>query len=1232
MKRICRSYTLLLALLALPALPFPVWAQGDADDAFRISRNLYRDAGDYATAAKLFAEFLQNHPTSQHVPQARLLLARSYRRGERCDLAVEAYEDFFRQHPDHIDAAAGRSEQAECLGREGRFLEAARAHANVQRLFPTGEFAVPALLAAADNYVRGQDPAAGARFYNRIVREYPGHAQVHLGRYRLAKLLFAQGQTDEAVRLLAVVAGSEPDPPEAPSALLLSGRIGLFLDDLSRSKGTFEQLRRRFPKAAQADSADLYLASYLYEKGRFKEAAIAFEKARQRVGDPRIKNQVLVGLADAQRQSGRPDLALDQYRPLSQRLEAADPLLPRVRLGLAIALGQTDRVTQAAGLLQELIQGDPSAPESTAGLRELGALYRRRGDYGQAIGWYRRYLEVAGPEAADRNAALFALAQIQTAAGYYEEAVRIYRELVQNAPALAAQAQFGLARAFEQSGLPRLALREFTLYLERFPGHTSQKAARQRVEYLREFTVLDAGSLNRALQQALIDELSGRPREQVLFGLARDLLAHLDMANAVRTFETYVATYGQGARGAEAQYYLAESLFGLARQHRLENRGAAADSLGTLALQELRILAGAATGPWTQKAQLRLVRMEADAAPDSLRLAALEKGYADFLAANAGLDNPHRARALLGLADAQRHRGERQPAKLDTALRTYHILQSQYAESPLRADALFGIGLARARQGGFATAIDSLDRFLRSFPGHPLVPEALFEVGRALLLEGRTREAVARYQELLLAHPTFPQRHSAQLQLAEIHYGQAEYGQVIALLQPLSEDSQDRIGRVRWRLAQAYHRHQRFERALDLYRALAALPGTIWPDSIHFAHGQLLEEMGRADEAIEQYLAVRRAHPESPLGPQGALRAAHLYFVGGDNQKAHDAYRPLLAGTDQARAHGENVLALYRLDRPSNASKAAGAFGKRFKGEAAVPWTARFELEEGLYHLRRKAFDKALKIFRKLDKGGGPSAADGAYHAAMALWEKNQAAPSQEDGARALEALNKFVRTHPESPRSADVHFLLGNYNYQVTRNYLLAAGAYKAVLNGKADASLKQQAVWRLLRSYEKAFEYDEAYRTAQRLLSQFPNHPQKRDVQLSVGILLKEKGQYAKAIAHLESTLEWAQGDQASEAYFYIGQSYQNMGEYRKAIETYYRVSYYGGQGSTAWITNADYQRAHCHEALDERASAIGIYERIVRREGSESPFGSAAQERIEALKQSSFGDRGDRITTPN
>ena len=65
---------------------------------------------------------------------------------------------------------------------------------------------------------------------------------------------------------------------------------------------------------------------------------------------------------------------------------------------------------------------------------------------------------------------------------------------------------------------------------------------------------------------------------------------------------------------------------------------------------------------------------------------------------------------------------------------------------------------------------------------------------------------------------------------------------------------------------------------------------------------------------------------------------------------------------------------------------------------------------------------------------------------------------------------------------------------------------------------------------------------------------------------------------------------------------------------------------------VTNADYQRARCHEALEETASAISIYQRIVQREGGDSPFGAAAHERIEAL-QRGFGDhRAGGNRSPN
>ena len=123
-----------------------------------------------------------------------------------------------------------------------------------------------------------------------------------------------------------------------------------------------------------------------------------------------------------------------------------------------------------------------------------------------------------------------------------------------------------------------------------------------------------------------------------------------------------------------------------------------------------------------------------------------------------------------------------------------------------------------------------------------------------------------------------------------------------------------------------------------------------------------------------------------------------------------------------------------------------------------------------------------------------------------------------------------------------------------------------------------------------------------------------------MELGVILKEKGQYAQAIGHFEALLAQQRLDanDASEARFYIGEAYQNMGEYRKAIEAYYKVSYHGAGGFSQWITSADFQRAKCHESMGEYATAITVYERIVQREGGSTPQGEMAREQITALRR--------------
>ena len=136
-----------------------------------MARNLYRDAGDYATSAELFSEFIRNYPRHRYLSEARFLLARSLARSGRCEQAVPAYEQFYSEHPDHLSIAEAHQERAGCWELLGEFKQAAQAYQSIQRLFPSGDYAALALLKAAINYTTAQEWSLALTSYEALVVE-----------------------------------------------------------------------------------------------------------------------------------------------------------------------------------------------------------------------------------------------------------------------------------------------------------------------------------------------------------------------------------------------------------------------------------------------------------------------------------------------------------------------------------------------------------------------------------------------------------------------------------------------------------------------------------------------------------------------------------------------------------------------------------------------------------------------------------------------------------------------------------------------------------------------------------------------------------------------------------------------------------------------------------------------------------------------------------------------------
>ena len=1236
---------LLSALVCLALFgPAPAWP--DAEDEWKFARNLFRQS-DYATTAQLFTDFIRNHPGHGNAPEARLLLARSYGRSSRCTEAVPAYESFLEYHPEHLSAAEARRERADCLRQLDRFGEAAEAFEEVQRLYSESAYAADALLRAAANYRRAGNPARAVLVYGRVLSEYGRTAAARRGRLQLARMRFAGGDPEAAQDLLSEIWKIAPVSSEAEEALLLSGRIHLFLGRTPAGATAFGQLHRSFPNSARSDSARLVLAAHHLDRGSYDEAVSAYREAARRIRDPGRRARARLGHADALRLSGRHEESLALYEPLSGPGPAPgvdDALRGRAMLGRAIALGQAGRFAASASLFLEIVQSpsgaDPPPPYKAAAVRELGALYRREGDLARARSWFLRYLdeaEMLGPDfpesEVERDLTRLHLAQVYDAGGYHDDAVRLFTELSQASGPVASEAQYGLAAAYDGAGARRLAIAEYGAFLERFPRHPRTSQVRRRLEYLDEYTVTDAEGLALALQQGWVRELTGVPKRQVLLEVARTLREHQDFPGAVRAWGIYAASYPDDPAAPEARFHLADCLYRLARQRRLEGLPAASDSLRALALQEDSLLSEAGAGRWSRLAQLRRVESLADTGPEDQRLRILEDGYAQFLERNPLSEESReaRARALIGLADNRLEAAAGDSALLAGADSVYLQLLAEAPGTRWASHARFGRATVEARRGETGSAISSLTALLPR-AGEGLQPRVLSALGNALARAGRLEEAAARLGELLLAFPNFEDNRKARELLADIHFRLGQPRRAVELLSSLAamDPRGDVDGSLRYRLARAHDLGGNLPAALDLYERLLA-EGAGAADSLQLARGRLLARLDRSDEAIAAFSKVR-----GPLAAAAGLGSADLHFGAQRYGRAWALYEPRIDGEDAgAVSVGRAVICLFELGRTKEAKGRAKGHRERF-GDGGV-WPHLFRLYEGRALLKARRWERARKLFAEVAKeAGGASAREpwardsedllarmasdpagaGAYFAATAVWEQMRAEPSEESTARALEVQSDFASRHPESPFSADIHLRLAGF-HRTLGNLLPSAGAYRRALEApRATRGQRQEAAYELLRCYSRLYQWDDALRVARRIEADFPDHPNRQDVQLEIGYILKETGQYGPAVSRLEEVLEWAKGDDAAEARYYIGQAYQNMNEYRQAIQAFAQVAFHGGDASTNWINSADFQRASCHEQLGEGEQARAIYQRIINREGAGSEYGRAARQRIEAI----------------
>jgi TolA-binding protein len=1187
------------AILAALIVAFGPGVSGQAlqneAEAFEYAQRLLSD-DLYSTAAQEFRRFVLNFPTSERIPQARFRLADAHYQAEEWVRAIETFESFISRHPEHLEVAGAMRNRARSLERTGDHARAGAAFRELHDRFRAGEYAAQDLLSSGSNYDQAGMTAEAESGFKELITRHTSSPLINEASYTLGLVLLRVGRTQEALGYFEAIRSSEREP----DARLEIGRVALAGDDFGRAETVFDDLRKRFPNSRAAEQSYLATAGWYDDREQWSDAAKVYEQARRVLPRNERRQRAVIGLAESLRKSGGEALSL-----YAEFLKAypQSPFVAAARLGLGRAFADRGRyreATEALSLLQEQFPSHPLAWES---FLHLGNVWKGVGDARKALAAYKEGLEQNEPSIIRSHIQLAIGELYRDDLAWFDQAIDELRPLANHDDrGLAASAQFALAKTYEVASRHQTAVREYQLFLERFPDAKQAPEAEKRLMLVRKFATtspVDQPMLVLLSDLAGTTSTTARKVGQYLFN-------HRHYALASEVFEAMAKR--DSLQQSEAWFWAGRSFESLFDKSRIE--GTTHEPYEDRARAAYSEVLKAPNNEWSDDAAVRLVELDhVEGLVDTAAAACLLSAYERL----AKLYPKSDLRPFMVLRRADAHFAMGSLEQTTEALTLYRTVIGRYPGSVASERATYGVGRCLAQQQAYAEAENVLRDFLFTYPGSTLASQVRFQLGVILLERGFVRSATDEFAQLLEAPSSLALDKSGRVLLAECYYRQEHFSKAIEIdEQLLARDPGPDVWR---RLAASHKRSGNHNRALSVYLDFERrFPDYGAVDTVAFDRASLLAEMGRPDEAIAAFDRFTRTYKTSRLVPGATRAVADLQYNAGHYDQAWSAYNKMPESALDIDAQGRRVVSLFRLDRIKAATKEGKSFAKKHKN--AKEWNARFAIEEGRFQLRANHPKNAQKILAKVseDFKGTDAVADAEYYLIKALSRGGNSEAH-------FTALVRFVKNHDNSPHWSSANLELAAI-YSRDEDYAGASRAYLNALNNGLSSDQRPAVFEKLYKTHRNLRLYDSAVGYARDLVQSYPSHALAREARIQIGDLLKEKGAHVEAIDELSPVLKDLSGDDWSIAQNIIAESHQLMGDYDGALREYLKLVY-NHQGSANWIATAHMGRARSFEAQERQAEAIAELEKIRAKFGATSAFGLQAGNMIDRLRL----DRGAR-----
>ena len=1202
----------------LSLFSFPVLAQDSKENAdFKLAVNLYNDKL-YDLALEQFSAFINLYPNTTQGVEAHFYLGLTQSKLGKHDDARFTFQNFALAYSDNSKAPEAWMNAAEEYAAMKNEREAAMAFERVKTFHPKSKFAPIALSKAADYYERLGDKENTNRVLRMLTQEYTT-VEVLPARLRIAEMLNAEGQYEQARQECKRVADITNDAPLKARALLLLGQSLVGLGKTSEAEEAFSDVINNF-KSTQSYSRALFTLGVLKNLAGNTDDAMAIWKllAEDSVKAPKqLRQDAYIEMAEANNRVRLYPRALFLFERAN---EVRGLRNGEVLYKAGIAAEQTGDLAKAAQCYSRALNDSVGSTDRRAlivGAYKAAKITKNYAEAVRLVNYYRQQFSsdanlprllvegatIANTELNDPKTSIdfcewlrehypasewiddaaFELGQARIKAGDVDGAIDAFENLQRRYPSSEfvadAQKQIRLIKAFDQrnkdASLQKLALLIGDVIAQKSKGNLAYRLAEIYFFDLKDYN-LATGQYAYALSVDLEDAL--RPSAWLKQAQSYELLALKEGKTSVRGKE-----------------YISKAI-------------AFYDSLVT------HFPAGELTD-------------QAVVAAFTLRLQLTEKAEdlrtlgTEFLSKSSGAHG--RDVALLLLGDSYFS-----AKNYESAILTYKLLLEKYPDRETAPSAYYHLGMSLDGMMEKDTAMQVIDRFLFKNPNHPYSAAAAAYLAKAAADSAQLTKALGFLDLLEKRYFYSPLNSNIDVRKADAYYNAKDFKNAFDWYERGWKRMQSDFFAVTgdpnversivFKLGVCSEKLDNPTAAKKWYADYVTLDQvTDKAGQAYYALASIAKAENNIDAATKYLQNVSRI--EAKAGRQGAsvaLETAEMLFRIEKYSDAIVKYNEAISQTnnDSLKHYMQSrvIVSYFRLDNIKEADKRAVEFVKA-NSTSAFSYAAEFEFERGKYQIRKEDFVKAKERFDNvvLSYRGARIVPEALFWIAR-VYELDQKMP------QAVQVYDSLLRNFPNDEILQRARLSLGNAYYSLEQ-WDNASKQYRFILdNEQRSPDLVPLAMSNLIMTYKEMELFDGALELTRKYIDRFPNDSELIDKKIDMGVLYQKLGYYDQSILQLQSLIEAGNADLEAELRYYIGEAYFYKGEFQQAVLEFLKVPYLvAKRGKIDWISTSYYMAGQSYEKMSKYDQAMTMYKQILDRKDTDAQFKTAAQKEIDRVK---------------